>query len=271
MRAWLCGLVVTMVVGCNFGDRALPCGASGADCLEPAPDAAPATCKRDGDCPLGNVCPSGMCVPGCHTSRDCPSGQDCSPQGMCLGGMPDGGKEAHDAGPPDGRGCTLQKVNLLANPGFDQGNVSWSQSSNPAGDQVIVNSGSNVQPQSGNYLVWLGGMTSQQEEIEQTVAVPSDAIGLSVRGMIWIVTGENGVTFADSSNIELQDALTNNVLRTYSNLEATTGWTAFEYGFATGALEAGKSVTLRLTANNSAANPTSFYYDSLALEATVCR
>jgi hypothetical protein len=191
---------------------------------------------------------------------------------MCTGGMPDGGKEEHDAGTPDGHGgCTLQKVNLLSNPGFDLGNVDWIQSSNPPGDQVIVMSSPSVTPQAGLYMVWLGGATSQEESIEQTVAVPGDAVAIDVHGMVWIRTDETGVTLADSSNIELQDPLTNNVLRTYTNLDATTGWTSFEYTLATGALQAGKTLTLRLTSTNSAQYATSFYYDSLALEATVCR
>jgi hypothetical protein len=44
------------------------------------------TCKTATDCPAGDACVYGSCLPGCATSSDCSSGQVCRPsaEGYCL-------------------------------------------------------------------------------------------------------------------------------------------------------------------------------------------
>ena len=59
------------------------------------------------------------------------------------------------------------------------------------------------------------------------------------------------------------------VVKDLTNLTPTTAWTAIDT-LATQNL-AGQTVRVRITTTNDVVNPTSFYFDTLALTATICQ
>ena len=101
------------------------------------------------------------------------------------------------------------------------------------------------------------------------VVVPAGTATLTVRGQYWVATDESpGSTVYDDSQVELLNSsggLLQTVL-TVSNVGPTTGWTPFQVVF--GSSYAGQTVRLRFRSANDFSLPSSFFYDSIALEAT---
>ncbi len=40
-------------------------------------------CETKNDCPVGDLCSSGACIPACKADTDCPDGKFCDPTGLC--------------------------------------------------------------------------------------------------------------------------------------------------------------------------------------------
>ncbi len=83
-------------------------------------------CLADNECPLGNVCEDGTCVPGCNDQQGCPDGLACCTE-QCVDIMTD---EAHCGGceapcePADATGeCNAGICEIgMCDPGFDDCN-----------------------------------------------------------------------------------------------------------------------------------------------------
>jgi hypothetical protein len=99
--------------------------------------------------------------------------------------------------------------------------------------------------------------------------VPAGTTMLVVRGQYEVRTGETGGTIYDTGNVELLNSsggLLQGVL-SLSNAAPTTVWTPFQLTFSSP--HPGQVVRLRFRSSNDFSNETSFYFDSIALEATV--
>src|SRR4051794_6387352 len=117
---------------------------------------------------------------------------------------------------------TTQQQQLLANPGFESGNVSWTASSG-----VIDNSAGEAS-HAGSWKAWLDGYGSAHtDSILQQVTIPSTATSATLTFWLHIDTAETGSTAYDTLKVQLRNSsgtvLT--TLATYSNANAASGYT----------------------------------------------
>src|SRR5262249_16645310 len=83
--------------------------------------------------------------------------------------------------PPDAAPtCTVMTPQLLGNPGFESGHQTWTEDINGQdGEGLIYNkNATQVAPQAGNYLAWLGGVTSEEDHLYQQVTIPAGTTAL---------------------------------------------------------------------------------------------
>jgi hypothetical protein len=153
---------------------------------------------------------------------------------------------------------------LLLNPGFESGSVSWLTSSG-----VIDGTTSGSAPRTGSYKAWLNGYGSAYTDYAyQDITIPSTACSASLSFWYKITTSETTTTTAyDKLTVTVRNTA-NSVLATvatYSNLNKST-----TYAQKTFDLAAYKGQTIRVyfngTEDSSAA--TSFFIDDTALTIT---
>ena len=171
-------------------------------------------------------------------------------------------------GPP---ACTPMTVNLLQNGNFDATPLATMWTETRYGNELIVRN-DGFAAQTGTSKAWLGGVTGSAaaDALHQDVAVPASATGISLTGYYHVITGESGATVYDHGNIDLATTAGTVIeaVAALDNAHATTGWTSFTKTFTQNI--AGMTVRVRLSSTNDILNATSFYFDTLALNATVC-
>ena len=174
--------------------------------------------------------------------------------------------------------CTPTTTQLLVNPAFDAAPIGtgWVDQPFDPGFPLITSDDGAPEHTAPN-KAWLGGwvgdiFTDATDQLYQQVTVPANATALSVRGQYWVATDESpGSTVYDDSQVELLDGaggLLQTAL-TVSNVGPTTAWTPFQTVFASA--HAGQTVRLRFRSTNDFSLETSFFFDSLALDATICQ
>jgi hypothetical protein len=212
-----------------------------------------------------------MIASGCATA----GGSDQPPDGQ-VGGTDarvDAPSQIDDAQIDAPTGCTQQTVNLLMNGAFEQVASGWTETRYLATDAIIRNDG--VAGQTPPYIAWLGGnlaTTGQTavDSIHQDIAIPASTTALSLTGFFQVDTDELFGVY-DRARVAVTD--TNNsalvTIRDLDNNTSTSGWTQLNHTFAT--TYAGQTIRLRLTSNSDDTARTHFFFDSLALNATVCQ
>jgi len=158
-------------------------------------------------------------------------------------------------------GGSTGTTQLLANAGFESGNVSWVAAS--SGD---ITSSTSYAPRSGSWYAWLGGWaTAHTDYLYQTVTIPSTATTATLSFYLRVATAETTTTTAyDTLKVQLRDT-SNNVLVqlvSLSNLSASCCYTQKSFD-----ISAYKGRTLRVyfQADNDNGNQTSFLVDDAAL------
>lgn len=191
---------------------------------------------------------------------------------------PDAG-EAADAAPPPADAspeCVTGPVNLLSNPGFDNGLSPWVETSG-GGFALVVNQTelTGVDADSGEFLAWLGGyspLLGDTDVFHQDFFLPTDATPVTMNGMIWVDSAETlGIAF-DTLDLELVNVASGaslETLQSWSNLDKGTDWVAFSATVAGN--YAGQTLRLRLTADLDSSNNTNFLVDTLSLNTTTCQ
>jgi hypothetical protein len=108
------------------------------------------------------------------------------------------------------------------------------------------------------------------DELRQDVAIPAGTTQLVLRGFYGVATDEFGGPFDDSTvalttptNVVLDAALS------IDDTDATGMWMPFQRIFPQPF--AGQTVRVRIRSHNDGSFATSFFYDDLLLEATVCQ
>ncbi|HKO56044.1 MAG TPA: N-acetylmuramoyl-L-alanine amidase [Thermoanaerobaculia bacterium] len=150
---------------------------------------------------------------------------------------------------------------LLLNPGFESGNVSWVAAA--AGD--ITNSASRT-PHGGSWYAWLGGWaTAHTDWMYQTATIPSTATTATLTFWLKVDTAETTTTTAyDTLKVQIRD--TANVVKTQlvtlSNLSASCCYA--QKSFDVSAYR-GQTVRVYFEANNDNGNQTSFVVDDAAV------
>ena len=157
-----------------------------------------------------------------------------------------------------------QGPNVVANPGFESGASSWTQSSS-AGAAIITNDAGNAR--AGSWYAWLGGGNNVTETLTQNIVVPST----QPRLQFWyrITTNETVPGDWDIMSVTITNPSTGAVLATvtsFSNQHATGSWTQSST-FDLSAF-AGQTVRLRFAVTTDSSESTSFRIDDVSVTGT---
>ena len=149
--------------------------------------------------------------------------------------------------------------NLLANPGFESGAVSWAGTAGP----ITNNTGRPAH--TGSWKAWLGGNgTTATENISQSVTIPSTAAAPALSFWLRTDTAESGSTAYDTMKVQVVSGTTTTTLATYSNVGANA--TYAQKSFSLSAYK-GKTITLKYLMNEDASLQTSFVVDDTSVTA----
>ncbi|CAN7431809.1 M28 family peptidase [Knoellia sp. LjRoot47] len=147
--------------------------------------------------------------------------------------------------------------NLLLNPGFESGAVSWAGTVGP----ITNNTGRPAR--TGTWKAWLGGNGSTStESVQQSVSIPSTASSATLSFWLRSDTAESGSTAYDTMKVQVVDGATTSTLATYSNVG--TSATYAQKTFNVTAYK-GKTVTLKFLLSEDSSLQTSFVVDDTSL------
>jgi subtilisin family serine protease len=159
--------------------------------------------------------------------------------------------------------CAISE-NLLLNPGFESGNVTWTATSG------VITTGTTTNPtRAGTYYAYLNGYgTTHTDSAYQTITIPATACSASLSFWVKITTTETTTTTAyDKLAILSRDTagVVKATLATYSNLNKSTA-----YAQKTFDLAAYKGQTIRVYFNGTEDSTlqTSFFLDNTAVSIT---
>lgn len=178
-----------------------------------------------------------------------------------------------DAAVEPDAGCTIMTKDLLANGNFDATppGTGWTEVPAVAGDKLITpNDG--IAEHSAPNKAWLGGIAQANaiDTLYQDVNIPPSTTMLVLSGYYDVRTLETGATVYDTGKLEI--AMTNGtVIETVLSLDNAhpkTSWQSIQHTFATSV--AGQTIRIRFTTKNDGLNASSFFFDTLALQATYC-
>jgi subtilisin family serine protease len=149
---------------------------------------------------------------------------------------------------------------LLSNPGFESGAVSWSATSG------VITSSTSRTPRTGSWYAWLDGYGSTHTDtLSQAVSIPAGKTSATLTFYLKIDTAETTTTVAyDKLTVQVLNSA-GSVLKTcatYSNLNSGT-----TYSQKSCSLTAyiGQTVTVKFTGTEDASLQTSFLIDDTAL------
>ena len=148
--------------------------------------------------------------------------------------------------------------NLLANPGFESGNVSWTATSG-----VITNSVS-ATPRTGSWYAWLNGYGSTStDSLQQNVTIPSTATSATLSFYLKVSSSETTTTSAyDTLKAQVISGSTTTTLATYSNLNKGSSYVLKSLDLSA---YKGKTVTVKFLGNEDASLATSFFLDDTSV------
>jgi hypothetical protein len=234
-----------------------------------------------GGCASGTVDPDGGAGGDVDASAatidGAPAGIDAAANAPdAAANVPDAAANAPDAAPPDATpppdACVPGWIELLANPDFDLGAVSWTVTTDSFAVLREAGGGYPWALHSGTWGAIFGGYDDAVQTLSQTVTVPADATALRFGGYRCFVTEEiTSITVYDSLTVQLRDGVTPlETLLDYSNLDAagTCSWSLVELMAASP--HAGETITLHFDASTDISNITSFGLDTLSLQALAC-
>ncbi|MFD7046521.1 hydrolase [Streptomyces mirabilis] len=169
------------------------------------------------------------------------------------------GGSSSGGGGGGGGGGTCTAAQLLANPGFESGNTSWTATSG-----VITNS-SGEAARTGSYKAWLNGYGSANTDtLSQSVTIPSGCAA-TLNFYLHVDTAETTTTTAyDTLKAQVLNSSGTvlSTLATYSNLNAASGYTLRSFDLSS---YAGQTVTVKFTGTEGSTLQTSFVLDDTAL------
>jgi hypothetical protein len=174
---------------------------------------------------------------------------------------------------PEPAGCKVTQ--LLANAAFDAmpAGTGWTQTLiDPQAPLVTDEDG--VPERSAPYKAWLGGLTSAlpgttvRDVLFQDFMVPAGTTQLTITGHYDVRTAEDaGTVEYDKATVSLvkTDNTAITTMLSVSNLTPKTAWTWF--GHVVPQDLSGQTVRLRITSTNDDIDATSFFFESLTLNA----
>lgn len=158
---------------------------------------------------------------------------------------------------PTPTSTTPPSGNLLQNPGFESGFVSWTGTSGP----VTNNAGRPAR--TGSWKLWLGGNgATTTETITQTVSVPAGVSTATLSFWMRTDTAESGSTAYDRMRVQVVDGSTTSTLATYSNVG--TNATYNQKSFDVSAYR-GRTIQVKFLMTEDYSLQTSFVVDDTSL------
>jgi hypothetical protein len=280
---------------CIAGDCAGVCTPGDTACAGPAPETCDATGAWTVAAPCPFACSNGACVgrctPGSYqcvgaTRQLCdPSGQwqddlacpfvcvgaDCG--GVCIPGRNQCVAGAQQTCSANGTWQTVStpERELLVNPGFENAETGWT---NPGirivnqATNVNANNAPEITAQSPTNLAWFGGINRQDDLLSQDVAIPAGAAALTFSFYYAIFTRENSAAENDVMDVSVIAGNQVVPLAHFSDNDAVEAWTRASVALPLSLV--GQTVTLQLHSSTNGSMITSFYIDTLSLQAAVC-
>ena len=147
--------------------------------------------------------------------------------------------------------------NLLANPGFESGATSWTQTPG------VITNDAGAAPRTGAYYAWLDGYgTTHTDSVSQSVAIPA-AASATLSFYLRIASDETTTSTAyDTLKVQVISGSTTSTLATYSNLNKGTAYVARSLNLSA---YAGKTVTVKFLGVEDSSAATSFLVDDTSL------
>jgi hypothetical protein len=214
------------------------------------------------------------------------NGSDAAGAAMMMGTGPGAsgaaGSGSGDPGETEAIGGCFNQ--LLANGGFDRGHEGWSELSEAVHDVIVRRDASllvqaGMTPHDGDYLAWIGGIPNGDfrmfhSTMQQTVAIPAEAVSLTLSGYYWVSQPEPNGANVDWAVLEAEDPDPNvSALWVIERFDKdsdnnSNGWVHFEVTTLDPPLvAAGKTVTIRANSIPDGNGTLSLWLDSLRLEA----
>jgi Zn-dependent metalloprotease len=153
--------------------------------------------------------------------------------------------------------------NILLNPGFESGDVNWTDYSS-GGYDIITND--SYLAHYGSWFAWMGGYNNAHEYIYQDVTIPSNAEQAYVRFWYWVSTEETTATTPyDTMKVEIRtpgDTLLKSLV-TMSNLDESYGYIISQkYNVSE---FRGQTIRLKFNTTTDINAPTAFLVDDAEL------
>ena len=165
---------------------------------------------------------------------------------------------------------TTAGAELLVNGNFDAGpGLPWLEDSGGWGPVILDQAnGLPVEPFTGAFAAWLGGIDAVTMTLSQDVSVPAQATGLRLQGYLRMATEE----YYPFDTLEIEITTTSGApLELLLRWNCTDGyyatWTLFSVDASSA--YAGQTIRLHIRAYCDPSLSTSFFLDSLTLQATV--
>ncbi len=158
-------------------------------------------------------------------------------------------------------------VQLLDNPGFESGNVTWSASAPNIIDGTALGSA----PRTGTWKAYLQGYgAAQSDRLLQVVTVPTAACNLILRFWLKVNTAETGTVAWDTLRVQTFDNATAALIQSvgsFSNVNAGTAYVERVFTLDV-AKHRGKTIRLQFDGAEDSTNVTSFFVDDVSLSIT---
>ena len=156
---------------------------------------------------------------------------------------------------------------LLSNAGFESGpTASWQESS--AGGYEIV---TNYNAHAGSYSAWLCGYYGCNDQIWQTVTLPSTTTKVVLSYWLYSDTYNTGTTCSDYFYARIRTAAGANIttVQTQCDVNATNGWVQYTFDVSS-ALKAyaGQQVEVYFQGTTTSSTVSDFFVDDVALNDT---
>lgn len=151
-------------------------------------------------------------------------------------------------------GTTPPPANLLKNPGFESGRVTWT------GTTASITATASKPARSGSWKAWLGGNgTTSTESVQQSVAVPAAAVAPTLEFWVRIDTKESSTSrIYDRLRVQVVSGSTTTTIGTYSNLDANTAYVRKAFDLSA---YKGKTISVKLVSSEDSSLQSSFVVD----------
>lgn len=176
--------------------------------------------------------------------------------------------------PPVDAPCTPMTANILTNSNFDATPVGMGWTETQLDGETIVRADSPIGEDTAPNLAWMGGVpiTNGIDALDQTLAIPASTTAITLTGRYQVRTSETTANL-DTLKVGIQPMTgTTYIGPTFDASNSTVAMTFTDFSVTLpAAMLAGQTVRVHLTSTSgNATGPTSFYVDTLLLNATYC-